>query len=85
MAFTIEEIEKALVTENPEWQLHFPVNTGLQQSINYPIITDYLTGKSSSLNGLQHDDKIYFWGVLTNLLQDIEHISAKEMLLLDVI
>jgi Domain of unknown function (DUF4132) len=85
MAFTIEEIEKALVTENPDWQLRFPVNAGLQQSINYPIISDYLTGKSSTLNGIQHDDKIYYWGILTNLLQNIENISSKEQLLLDVI
>ena len=43
MAFTIEEIEKALITENTDWQLRFPVNAGLQQNINYPIISDYLT------------------------------------------
>jgi len=85
MAFTIEEIEKALVTENPDWQLRFPINTGMQQSINYPVIANYLTGKSSSLNGMQHDDKIYYWGILINLLQDIENTSLKQHLLLDVI
>jgi hypothetical protein len=85
MAFTIEEIEKALVTPREEWPMYFPQNAQLDKNSNYPVITDYLTGKSTSLTGLQQDDRIYFWNILINLLTDIENISAKEQLVMDII
>lgn len=86
MAFTIEEIDKALTTQNHQWPLHVNGDEGLQQSVNYPLITNYLTGRSQTLNGIQHDDKIYSWSALINLLEDdIETISPKQQLLLDVI
>jgi hypothetical protein len=85
MAFTIEEIEKALVTPREEWPMYFPQNVERHKSGNYPIIIDYLTGKSNSLNGLQPDNEIFFWNTLINLFTSIENVSAKNQLLLDVI
>ena len=85
MAFTIEEIEKALITPRPEWPMYFPQNAKREESLNYSIITDYLTGHSTSLGSLQHDNKIYLWDTLINLLKNIENISPKEQLVLDVI
>ena len=52
MAFTIEEIEKALLFER------YP---SLKENINYPIIANYLTGQSNNLHGLQNDLYIYYW------------------------
>lgn len=83
--FTVEEIEKALVTPREEWPMYFPQNADFKSSVNYVVISDYLTGKSSSLNGFQLDDMIYHWGTLINLLTDLVNLSAKEQLVLDVI
>lgn len=85
MPFTLEEIESALFTQHGNSGMFFHIEAGLEKSVNYPIVVDYLTGKSNSLQGLQHDDKIYYWGALVTLLKDIEYVSAKDQLVLDVI
>lgn len=83
--FTIEEIERALVTPREEWPMYFPQNADFKSSVNYAVISDYLTGKSNSLRGFQLDDMIYHWGTLINLLTDLVNLPAKEQLVLDVI
>ena len=85
MAFTLEEIETALFTQHENAGMFFQVDADLKKSVNYPIITDYLTGKSNSLAGIQQDYKIYYWGTLVTLLDDIEQVSSNDQLLLDVI
>jgi hypothetical protein len=85
MPFTLEEIETALLTQHGNSGKFFHIEAGLEKSVNYPIIVDYLTGKSNSLQGIQYDDKIYYWGALVTLMKDIEHVSANDQLVLDVI
>lgn len=84
MAYTEQEIITALATPREEWPMYHPQNNTLQQSANYGIIMSYLTGKSTSLQGLQIDADIYSWGMLINLLKDIENITANDQLVLDV-
>jgi hypothetical protein len=83
--FTIEEIEKALVTPREEWPMFFPQKVDFKSSVNYTVICEYLSGKSNSLSGLLQDELIYHWGTLINMLTDLVDLSAKEQLLLDVI
>jgi hypothetical protein len=85
MAFTIEEVEKALITPRKEWPMFFPQNADRKKSSNYPVIMNYLTGVSNSLSGIQQDDEIHSWSTLINLLHDIENISSNEQLVLDVL
>ncbi len=85
MAFTLEEIEEALSSQDGEQLFFFPDNTGIEKSPNYPIIIDYLAGRHNSLHGLQVDDKIYYWTGLFRLLKDIESPTPNDQLVLDVI
>ncbi len=85
MPFTVEEIEKALTTPRAEWPMIMPKKGTLATSVNYPIIIDYLSGQSTTLAGLEQDDKVYFWRLLINLLNNLENISADSQLVLDVL
>lgn len=85
MFFTKEEIDNALATENENLPLFFTKNGSLSGSVNYLVITDYLTGQANSLGTLQMDDKIYHWSLLINLVTDLENISPKEQRVMDVI
>jgi len=85
MAFTLEEIETALFTQYENSGMIFHTDASLKQSVNYPIIIEYLTEKYNSLQGIQNDDKIYYWGAIVNLLNDIEQVSSNDQLVLDVI
>lgn len=85
MAFTIEEVEKALNTPAAEWRGFMPQKTDIRTGVNYTIITNYLTGVSNSLSGLQQAYENYSWFTIINLLHDIENTSTNEQLVLDVI
>ncbi|MEO5893554.1 MAG: DUF4132 domain-containing protein [Ferruginibacter sp.] len=85
MPFTIEEIDNALITAREEWPAFNPAAVKFKDSVNYAIITDYLTGKSQTLQSFQQDDTIYLWGTLLNLLQDIENPSPEDQLVLDIV
>jgi hypothetical protein len=84
MAFTIEEVEKALDAPTAEWPGFIPQKTDKGRGVNYTIITNYLTGASNSLTGLQQVYENYSWATIINLLHDIENTSANEQLVLDV-
>ena len=85
MAFTIEEVERALTTAKEEWGMYHRDPVGLKDSLNYPIITGYLTGQISSIQGIQQDNHTFLWGSLINLLKNIDPPSANDQLVLDVI
>jgi len=84
MAYTEQEIIAALATPREEWPMYYPQHNTLQQGANYGIIMNYLTGRSTSLQGLQIDENIHSWGMLINLLKDIENITADDQLVFDV-
>ena len=85
MAFTIEEIEKALVTSRPEFPNYHPqLPEDYKKNQDYKIVTDYLTGTSSSLQGLQTDSYTFRLGNLVNLLKSIEHPTPGEKLVMNV-
>lgn len=73
MPFTLSEIEKVIDAAN------------LKQSSNYPVITDYLTGKTQSLHGLAYDNVIYKWDPLLDLLNNLEKPSTNDQLILDIV
>jgi len=85
MAFTLEEIETALKTPRAEWPMNMPQKGALSKSVNYPIIINYLKGETTTLAGLQQDDKAFFWRLLINLLNNLENISLNSQLVLDVL
>lgn len=83
MAFTLEEITRAIETPDHEGRVGNMQN--LVSGVNYPVIIGYLTGASNSLSGLQVDYLLYYWSPLKNLVADPEQIGAKEQLVLDLI
>ena len=84
MAFKLEQIEKALVTQNELLNFHFDTSK-IKQNPNYSAIIDYLTGKTNILTGIQQDYSAFFWAPLINLLNDLEKPSANDHLILNVI
>lgn len=86
MAFTIEEIEKALLDESDGYAGFKADPIEVKENPNYPIVVDYLTGKSNSLNGLQGDYFFYnnLRGII-KLLDKIDQPTANDQLVLDVI
>jgi hypothetical protein len=85
MAFTKEEIEEALNSPS----VGIP---GLQPDIEIPgyntiyqPVMDYLVGKITSLSNLQLDYNAYGCVRLLNLLKNIEHPSANDHLILQVV
>lgn len=82
MPFTLEEVEKALTSNHviPNFppELVPQLNAGRQQ------VTDYLTGKTASLQGLQIEAfRFYLPGLLT-LLGPLDPPSANDQLVLDI-
>lgn len=84
VAFTIEQIEKAFITNN-EVARFYVDQTKISDSPNYNIIADYLTGKSNSLPRIQLDQSTYVWIQVLNLLNDIVNPTANDQLVLNVI
>jgi hypothetical protein len=82
MAFSREEILKVL--SDPELTGDAANLSALQQSSNFPIIMDYLMGKSNSLQGIIADHHNYRWQGLPALLERSTSIGLREQLLLDV-
>jgi hypothetical protein len=82
MAFTLQEIEQVLSVPYHEG---YQPNGSLKNSGNYPIIVDYLSGQSKSLQGLQYDNNIYHWGSVVRLLRNVEKPSANDQLVLDLV
>lgn len=84
MAFTREEIEQELETAGIRTNSLSFVKL-FQETDNYKLILDYLTGVSKSLTGMQHDYGMHHSGVLLNLLKNIEPPNVKDHLVLQVI
>ncbi len=83
MAFTIEEIEKAIATTTRIQQILG--NEEMRNHPNYSVIIDYLTGKSNSLNGLQSAYNIIQLVRIVDLLGNIDELSPKDKLVFDII
>lgn len=83
MAFTIEEIE-SVFTESENGG-YISVLSELKKTAQYLTVTDYLTGKSKSLQGITFDYSLIGYSVLLDLIQDIEHPSSRDQLLIDLI
>lgn len=83
MAFTIEEIEKAFST--PVHQIFHYTSTDVKLNVNYPIIIDYLTGKSNSILGITYDSNNLAFIPIINLLTSLETLSSNDLLVLDII
>src|SRR5688500_11034174 len=81
MAFTIEEIEQAIQADIQTGAYYYK---DYKKSPNYPIITDYLTSKSNTLQGITLDAGNNIWSAIGHLLKDIESPSTNEQLVLDV-
>ena len=60
MPFTEEQVEKALSSKLRSWPVFEPRLAELQQSPNYRIVLDYLTGKSNSLQGVQYNNTVRY-------------------------
>lgn len=82
--FTVEEIEKALADNSNESYYYSLSLEEVRNSVNYTIIIDYLTGKSTSLQALQHTYQLAYFNKLVLLLGPIEKVSGKEQLLVDL-
>lgn len=82
MAYSREEILEALC--DPRYVQFGSNPPTLEQTPNYPIIMDYLMGKSNSLQGLVQDYLSYHWQPLWLLLENSTAIGAREKLLFDV-
>jgi len=85
MAFTIEEVE-AVRKKEVSIALAYAVDPNeLLKTENHNILMGYLTGKITSLQGLQHSQvDYYFWGSLFKLLKDLENPSENDQLVLDI-
>lgn len=81
MAFTMEQIEKTIFTNN---SLVFDADV-LRKDPGYIRVTDYLTGKTTSLPSGVLSVGLHCWRGLIQLLQNIEHPSANDQILLGVI
>lgn len=82
--FTIEEIEQVL-TDNSQELFYYSFSfEEVRNSANYTVIVDYLTGKGTSLQGLQHTYQLALFNKLVPLLGPIEKVTGKEQLLVDV-
>jgi hypothetical protein len=76
--FTIEEIEQALQDSS---QQNFYFKDWVQellQSANHAIVTDYLTGKTNSLQGLQTSHLLNVYSQLIHLLAPVEQSTPKQ-------
>lgn len=83
--FTVEEIESVLQTQaNDPYQFSYSLKD-LQQSANYPIVIDFLTGKSNTLQGLQHSYLLHTFNSLVTLLEPIENVTARQQLLISLL
>lgn len=80
MAFTLEEIEKAIESNNVYIYLGNS-KEALKQSANYPIVVNYLTGRTTTLAGLDQDT-IYYLRPFLNLLGDIRNLTSNDHLLI---
>lgn len=82
--FTIEEIEQALQDSS---QQHFYYKDWVQElklSSNHAIVIDYLTGKTNSLQGLQHSHLLNAYSQLIHLLGPVEQSTPKQQRLLSL-
>jgi hypothetical protein len=82
MAFTKKEIEEAIKKSVGDFGIE-PDMKYFEANINYPVIMDYLTGVTSSLQHLQQD-YAYIWHPLINLLKSIEPPSTDDELVMNV-
>lgn len=83
--FTIEEIDQALQARaNDPYHFNYSLKE-LQQSANYSIVTDYLTGNSNTLQGIQHSYLLNVFNGLISLLEPIENATAKQQLLINLL
>jgi hypothetical protein len=85
MAFTKEQLEEAL---NAKTNREIGFQAGIiqfKESTIYEPVLDYLTGKSSSLPGMQLDHHAFPVVQLLNLLKNIEQPSVNDQLVLQVI
>ena len=84
MAFSLDQLEKAMMEQNELLSYHFDM-TQMKQTPNYTAVIDYLTGKTNTLTGLQTDFSSFIWTQLINLLNDLERPAANDHLVLNVI
>lgn len=83
--FTVEEIEKVLQEQaNDPHQFNYNLKD-LKQSANYGIVIDFLTGKSNTLQGLQHSYSLSVFNSLVKLLEPVEIVTAKQQLLISLL
>ena len=84
MAFSLDQLEKAMMEQNELLSYHFDM-TQMKQTPNDTAVIDYLTGKTNTLTGLQTDFSSFIWTQLINLLNDLERPAANDHLVLNVI
>lgn len=82
MAFTQKEISAAF--NDPMYSYFSSDLPRLQQSHNYPIIMDFLTGKSNSLQGIVPDEFDGHWRALMPFLENATTLGPREKLLLEL-
>src|SRR5687768_7061049 len=79
MAFTLPEIESQL--NQPEYA---DAIYGIGNNPNIAVITDYLTGRSTSLQGIEPSHQNFFCYYFLDLLQHPANPTENDQLLLDV-
>lgn len=82
MAFTQEAINEYF---NRYKEVNYINDKNFTAHDNYKIVVDYLTGKVSSLQGIQTDYINSVFRQLPELITDIDPLSGNDQLLLDVI
>src|SRR5688572_22004870 len=79
MAFTKEEIDQFIKG------LHNYQQEEIKKSPNYNGIIEYVTGATTSLSIISRDYLLREFSFFPQLLQSIEHPTAKDKLVLDVL